>query len=220
MFLSDLSENVALFRRKRYEEYLRENKPEVYDAMTKTRKELSDFVNKQRVNKQSKKPTLAVVVPKRGMSDVSIEPLPENMQKLIKTKNTYRLIRDMGMSKENGSGITQGLKQLNVAEKRATTPLSFSNPGLPRLETLERGQALPELGKPLNIPTSKPRGNVDVKPSARLAKTTIVKREMKKMTLPVGKMLAGLGGIAAVGGLGYYGLKKYDNDSRQKNKKR
>lgn len=202
MFLSDLSENVALFTqasfsRKRYDQYLRENKPEIYDALKKTRNELSDFVNKQRVNKSSKKTVIAVVIPK---SD----------------KNTYRMIRDMGMGKESSSDLRYNLRQLDKTQKRLTTPLSFSNQEkgaqLPRLETLERGRELPELG---NIPPSKPRG----KPSAPLAKTTNIKREMKKITLPTGKILAGLGSIAAVGGLVYYGLKKYNNNRNKKSRK-
>ena len=232
MFLSDLSDNVALFRRKRYEEYLRENKPEVYTSLQNTRKELSDAINEQRVNPFSKKPVIAAVTKK-------------------KTKNTYRMLKEMGYRNTSKNNIRSGLRDLRRFE-----PLPNLKNTLPDLRNAQRGvKPLPTLTTPTRpvlpdlsaIPTPwnkpsfnvlagkhdvtgvvnpvkdtftatsgrKPRGNVNVsapKPkTSEIAVSTNVKKEMAKK-LPVGKLLAGLGVVS----LGGYGLKKYTDSRKDK----
>lgn len=219
MFLSDVSENIALFRRKRYEEYLRENKPEIYTSLQNTRKELSDAINKQRVNPSSKKPVIAAVTPK-------------------KTKNTYRMIRDLGMGKEQGKNISQGLRDLKRFE-----PLPNLKNTLPDLSVLKRKQPLPILSNPLpelgslkrkdeafNVLAGKHDVTGVVNPVKDTFTTTSGRKPMTELVTPKTTKLStkdtkkllktlGVAGVVSGGLLGAYGLKKY-NDARNKDKKR
>ena len=222
MFLSDVADlTQASFARKSYERYLRENKPETYDALVKTRNELSDFVNKQRINKHSKKPVIAVVIPART---------PKN--------NTYKMLKEMGYAKSDNNGIGNGLRQLRNAEERAKTVLPDyrRNDLLPDLAKLERGQAIPELGKPLpDLGEMKWRGKVDVvaaqhnsnavlNPIKNEVKTTGGRKAINEIIVPKKKipdksLLKNLGIAGAVGGglLGAYGLKKVYDSRKEKN---
>ena len=220
MFLSDIAElTQASFARKSYERYLRENKPETYTALENTRNELSDFVNKQRINKHSKKPVIAV-----------LKPLQKN--------NTYKMLKEMGYAKSDNNGIGYGLRQLRNAEERAISALPDyrRNDLLPDLAKLERGQAMPELGKPLpDLGEMKWRGEVDVvaaqhnsnavlDPIKNEVKTTGGRRAINEIIVPKKKipdksLLKNLGIAGAVGGglLGAYGLKKVYDSRKEKN---
>lgn len=224
MFLSD----VAEFRRKSYEKYLQENKPELYESIQSSRKELTDSVNKQRINPQSTKKVQAVVVDKRK-------------------KNTLKLLREMGGGKENASDLRNNMSWLGDRQTRNAPMKELqSRIALPQLENIQRGlKPLPPLQPKQNpvlpdleqIPTKWNKPSFDVVVGKHDGRTIVnpvkdtvqnmgAKKPVSKVVVPKApktnsKMLKNLGVVGMVGGgvLGAYGLKKYA-DSRQDKKKK
>lgn len=216
MFLSDVSENVALFRRKRYEEYLRKNKPEIYTSLQNTRKELSDAINEQRVNPSSKKPVIAAVTKK-------------------KTKNTYRMLKEMGYENTSKNNVRSGLRDLKRFE-----PLPNLKNTLPDLSVLKRKQPLPTLSNPLpelgslrrkddafNVLAGKHDVTGVVNPVKNTFTATSGRKPVSELITPktpkpnskdTKKLLKTLGvaGVVSGGLLGAYGLKKYNDNKKEK----
>jgi hypothetical protein len=226
MFLSDLAE----FKRKSYEEYLRENKPELYGAIQNTRKEITDSVNTQRINKSSNKRILGVVISKRK-------------------KNTLRMLREMGGGKENASNLRGNMSWLGDRQRSNAPMQNLRNP-LPKLQNAQRGvtplplllstprPALPDLtqiptrwNKPsFDVIASNHNGRTVVNPvrntfsnvgNTKPVSQVIVPKAPKVSSKDASKMLKNLGiaGVVSGGVLGAYGLKKY-MDSRNKEKRK
>ncbi len=207
MFLRD----VAEFRRKGYEEYLRENKPELYGAIQNTRKEITDSVNKQRINKSSNKQILGVVISKRK-------------------KNTLRMLREMGGGKENASNLRGNMSWLGDRQKRNAPMQNLRNP-LPKLQNTQRGIApLPTLQpKPsFDVIASKHNGRSVVNPVNNSVKSMGAAKPITQVITPKAPKVSGkdasktlknlgLAGVVSGGVLGAYGLKKYA-DSRKERK--
>jgi len=227
-FLGDYTnETHANFARKRYEEYLRENKPQLYGAIQNTRREITDSVNKQRINKSSNKQILGVVISKRK-------------------KNTLKMLREMGGGRENMSNMRGNMSWLSDVQKRNAPMQNLRNP-MPKLQNAQRGvaplpllqtppkQALPDLAQ---LPTkwnkpsfdaiaSKHDGRVLANPVkdsfAQIGNTkpvsrVIVPKAPKPSNKDASKMLKklGLAGVVSGGVLGAYGLKKYADSRKDK----
>ncbi len=195
MFLSDLSENVALFRRKRYEEYLRENKPELSAEIEKNRKYIAGKMSAYKDGTKQKE----------NAHKSFRKKLREKIDVLKPTETTNSL-RDLKRF-EPLPNLKNTLPDLSVLKRKQALP-PLSNP-LPELTLSQRRKT--EAFNPVKDTFNATSGR---KPMTEI----IVKKAPKPSTKDTKKLLKTLGvaGVVSGGLLGAYGLKKYSDAKKDK----
>lgn len=193
MFLSDVSENVALFRKKRYEEYLRENQPELSAEIEKKRKYIASKMKTYKDGTKQK----------------------ENAYKPFRKKLREKI--DVLQPEKSLNGVGYGLRDLKRFE-----PLPNLKNTLPELGSLRRkDEAFNVLaGKHDVTGVVNPVKDTFTATSVRKPITQVITPKPAKPK-PNGKdtkkllKTLGFAGVVSGGLLGAYSLKKY-NDKRKK----